>query len=55
MKQKVIGAEAVGADVFVVPEGNAAEARRYAESIDVVPVGTFDEALADLGATPITD
>ena len=55
VKQKVIGAEAVGADVFVVPEGNAAEARRYAESIDVVPVGTFDEALADLGATPITD
>jgi PDZ domain-containing protein len=55
VKQKVIGAEAVGADVFVVPEGNAAEARQYADGIDIVPVGTFDEALADLGAAAVTD
>lgn len=50
VKQKTIGARAAGADVFIVPEGNATEARRYAEDLEVVPVETFSEALSALGA-----
>lgn len=51
VKQKAIGAKQAGADVFVVPEGNADEARRYADGVEVVAVDDFDEALAELGAT----
>ena len=50
VKQKTIGARQAGADVFVVPEDNADEARKYAEDLEVVPVETFDEALEALGA-----
>jgi PDZ domain-containing protein len=49
VKQKAIGARDAGADVFVVPEGNAEEARRYAEDLEIVAVGSFDEALEKLG------
>jgi Lon-like protease len=48
IKQKTIGAREAGADLFVVPEANEAEARRYAEDLPVVSVGTLDEALAEL-------
>lgn len=48
VKQKTIGARRAGADVFVVPEENAAEARRYAEGLEILAVSTFDEALASL-------
>ncbi len=48
IKQKTIGAREAGADVFVVPEQNAAEARRYADGLSIVSVQTFDEALAAL-------
>ena len=50
VKQKTIGAREAGADVFIVPAGNATEARRYAEDLEVVPVETFSEALSALGA-----
>jgi hypothetical protein len=44
---KVRGAAAAGAKVFLVPWGNADEARHAAPpSLQVVPVGTFVEALA---------
>lgn len=52
VKQKTIGAREAGADLFVVPQDNAAEARRYADDLKIVPVETFDEALEALGATP---
>jgi PDZ domain-containing protein len=57
IKQKVIGAREAGADIFVVPLGNAKEAQRYAGSqLAIVPVATFQEALDDLawrsGAPP---
>jgi Lon-like protease len=52
VKQKVIGAEQAGADLFVVPEGNVEEARAHADGIQVVAVGSFDEALDELGAEP---
>lgn len=52
VKQKVIGAERAGADIFVVPEANAEEAREHADGIEVVAVGSFEEALDELGAEP---
>jgi PDZ domain-containing protein len=54
IKQKAIGARRADADIFVVPEDNAAEARRYADDVEVVAVDTFDEALEALGAEPVT-
>jgi PDZ domain-containing protein len=54
VKQKAIGAKQAGADLFVVPEGNAEEARRYADGLEVVAVDTFGEALAALDAEPVT-
>jgi PDZ domain-containing protein len=49
IKQKVLGARRVNADVFVVPAGeNAAVARRYAGDLRVVPVESFQQALSEL-------
>jgi PDZ domain-containing protein len=50
IKQKTIGARQSGATILLVPDANAAGARRYAEDMKIVPVTTFDEALAKLGA-----
>ena len=48
VKQKTIGAREAGADVFVVPDANAKEARRHADGLEVVAVSTFREALSRL-------
>jgi PDZ domain-containing protein len=48
IEQKAAGARLVDADVFVVPEDNAAEARQHADGLEVVAVSTFAEALAQL-------
>jgi PDZ domain-containing protein len=49
VKQKVYGARRAGADVFLVPAGdNAAEARRYAGKLRIVPVESFQQALSAL-------
>lgn len=48
VKQKTIGAEKSGADIFVVPEENAEEARRHADDLEIIAVSTFDEALSAL-------
>jgi len=48
IEQKAAGARLVHADVFVVPDDNAAEARQYADGLEVVAVSTFAEALAAL-------
>jgi Lon-like protease len=49
VKQKVFGARKAGADVFLVPAGdNAAEARRYAGNLHIVPVESFQQALSAL-------
>jgi [CysO sulfur-carrier protein]-thiocarboxylate-dependent cysteine synthase len=43
-------------DVFVVPAGeNAAEARRYADELRIVPVRTFQQALQRLATLPDRD
>jgi PDZ domain-containing protein len=49
VKQKVIGARRSGADVFLVPAGeNAAEARRHAGDLRIIPVENFRQALRAL-------
>jgi Lon-like protease len=48
IKQKTFGALESHADVFLVPKGNAAEARQWAEGLPIVPVETFDQAVTDL-------
>ncbi|MFN8223633.1 MAG: PDZ domain-containing protein [Gaiellales bacterium] len=46
LKQKTIGVRRSGAEIFLVPAGeNAAEARRYAGSLRIVPVESFQQAL----------
>jgi PDZ domain-containing protein len=44
IQQKVAGAEAEGATVFLAPKDNFNEASAAAGDIEVVPVATFDEA-----------
>jgi PDZ domain-containing protein len=46
--QKTIGAREAGADVFLVPDANAADARRHAGDLEIVAVSDFDEALTEL-------
>jgi Lon-like protease len=48
IKQKTIAARDADADLFLVPDENAAEARRYADGLEVIPVTTFREALSAL-------
>lgn len=54
VKQKTIGARRADIDVFLVPSdgGNAAEARRYAHGLRIVPVKTFQQALRTLATLP---
>ena len=49
VKQKTFGARKAGADVLLMPAGeNAAEARKYAGSLRVIPVESFQQALQEL-------
>jgi Lon-like protease len=48
VRLKIVAAEEVGADVFLFPRGNLAEARGAGEDIDLVPVATVTEALRAL-------
>ena len=52
LKQKTIAARRSGMDLFLVPGDNAAEARRYAEGLRVVPVDSFQQALRELATLP---
>lgn len=45
IEQKVAGAEAEGADVFLAPAANADAARAVADDIDIVAVSNFFDAL----------
>jgi Lon-like protease len=53
VKQKTIAARRSGVDLFLVPGENAAEARRYAEGLQVVPVESFQQALQELATLPM--
>ena len=48
VKQKTIGARRSGMEVFLVPGENAAEARRHADGLKVIPVDSFQQALQAL-------
>jgi PDZ domain-containing protein len=50
VKQKVIGAREAGADLFLVPDQNAADAREVADGLEIVAVSDFGEALSALAA-----
>jgi PDZ domain-containing protein len=53
IKQKTFGVRAAEADVFLVPAGeNATTARRYAGSMRVIPVESFQQALHALQTLP---
>jgi Lon-like protease len=52
VKQKTIGARRSGMDLFLVPGENAAEARRHAKGLRIVPVDTFQQALRALATLP---
>lgn len=48
VKQKTIGARRSGMDLFLVPGENAAEARRHANGLRIIPVDSFQQALRAL-------
>jgi PDZ domain-containing protein len=49
--QKVVAVKRAGADVFIVPKQNEAEAREKAgDGLRILPVSSFDEALTALGS-----
>jgi PDZ domain-containing protein len=48
IKQKTIGARETGVDAFLVPVKNAAEARKYADGLRIIPVQNFQQALRAL-------
>ena len=54
IKQKTFGAREAGADVFLVPVAgdNAADARRYAHGLRIIPVSSFQQALHALATLP---
>jgi PDZ domain-containing protein len=53
VKQKTIGARHSHVDLFLVPAGeNAAEAKRYAHGLRIVPVDSFRQALHALATLP---
>jgi Lon-like protease len=53
IRQKTIGVRRAGIHVFLVPAGdNAAEARRYADGLRIVPVQNFQQALRALATEP---
>jgi PDZ domain-containing protein len=52
VKQKTIGVERAGVDYFVVPAGdNAADARKEADDVEVIPVDSFQQALRKLATS----
>jgi predicted S18 family serine protease len=54
LKQKTIGARRSHVDAFLVPAGkNAADARRYAGGVPIIPVRSFQQALRTLATRPV--
>ena len=51
IQQKVAGARAEGADIFLAPAGNYEEALEVAAGIDIVSIRTFDDAIDYLGTS----
>jgi PDZ domain-containing protein len=54
LKQKTIGARQADVDAFVVPAGeNAQDARKEADGLPVIPVGSFQQALQKLATADL--
>ena len=51
IKQKTFGARRADADVFLVPDANAAGARKYADGLRIIPVSNLGEALHALATS----
>jgi PDZ domain-containing protein len=49
IQQKVAGARAQGAEIFLAPAGNYDEALQVDADIEIVPIRTFDDAIDYLG------
>jgi Lon-like protease len=45
IEEKIAGAERAGAEVFLAPEADAPAAKRVANDLTVVSIGTFDDAV----------
>jgi PDZ domain-containing protein len=54
IKQKTIGAKEAGVDAFLVPVDNAADAKKVAHGLRIVPVKNFAQALRALATLPPT-
>lgn len=54
VKQKAVSARELGADLFIVPLSNEAVARDNAGDVEVVAVGTFDDALEAITGEPVS-
>ena len=52
IRQKTIGAREAGVDAFLVPVGNAADARKAAHGLRIIAVNSFQQALAALKTLP---
>jgi PDZ domain-containing protein len=52
IKQKTYGAREAGVDTFLVPVGNAAGARKYADGLRIIAVKNFAQALHALATLP---
>jgi len=53
VEQKTLGVRRAGIHVFLVPAGeNAAEARKYADGLRIIPVKNFQQALRALATLP---
>lgn len=52
IEQKVAGAEEAGATVFLSPSANAAAAKSVADSIEIVTISNFDQAVSYLEGLP---
>lgn len=53
IEQKVRAAEHSGAGVFIVPAGEAPEARKVARRVQIIGVRTLDDALQALASLPV--
>lgn len=52
IEQKIAGAEAAGAEIFLAPAGNTPAAKKVATDIEVVKVSSFEDALEYLKDLP---
>jgi len=50
IRQRIVAAEAAGADLFIVPRGNCSDLVNFETAVEITPVETFAEAVDRLQA-----